>query len=111
MVLEDLLHSIPIFVQCDKAFLQTVMMSFQQQLFPRKAVLIDRAVPEGMYLVKTGSLGVQEVGQDRYCSKHAGQYIGERALFDGLQDTALEVSPALCLNAWAHVISVVLFAD
>lgn len=67
-------------------------MALQQLLYSRKAVLVDRAVPEGLYIVKTGSVRVQEVTSGAVPqSRHAGQCFAEHALFSRSAQTTLEV--------------------
>ena len=93
-VLENTITTLPMFAHCNKAFLQAVMRALQQQLYPRRSVLLDSCVPEGLYLVKTGSVLVTDVATAQVQIKYAGHSFAEKALFSDINSVAIEVQCA-----------------
>jgi hypothetical protein len=93
-VLEEAVAAVPIFGQCDKAFHREVVRALVQQLHPRRTTVVDKCVPEGLYLVKNGTLRVVDLACDRTAIRHGGQAFAEEALLNGRRSTALEVRDA-----------------
>lgn len=93
-VLENTITTLPMFTHCNKSFLQAIMRSLQQKLYSRRSVLLDSCVPEGWYLVKTGSVRVMDVATAQVQIKYAGHSFAEKALFSDINSVAIEVQCA-----------------
>ena len=84
-MLECTIAALPIFSKCDKTFQRSIAAAMVQKLVPRRTTLIDTAIADGLYLIKTGSVSVVDVALDRADNKSAGQYFGVESLTEKTQ--------------------------
>ena len=91
---EEIISGMRLFSQCDKPFLRSVMQALVQQLHCSHSVLLNRCCPEGMYLIRNGSVQVTDLNARKQHMRHPGECFAEQALFPDQPSTPMEVSVA-----------------
>ena len=111
--MESLVLRARLFSDCDRTFLEQIIRALVQFTYPRHSSIIDQACPNGMYLVKNGSvkiidmahalgaIGNRNNGQNGAASnsmvKSAGESFAEHALFSEFPASPLQASETLIL--------------
>lgn len=80
-----------LFAKCDTAFHRAVVLAMTQHLYPHRSTLLDGTSPEGLYLVKNGTVIMASTGSDAIQVMHAGQYFGAEVLLGNGQACTVEV--------------------
>eukprot|EP01038_Epipyxis_sp_PR26KG_P012573 gene12573-16861_t len=100
LVVEDLLLGTNIFQDYEKSFLLEIMLALEQQQFDKKEKILANIAPAGLYLIKTGVVGIRTKKEKKFTSKFNGDFFGEDSLTKDYRGGPVEARASSDCELW-----------